>query len=340
MTGFPAAGDRIKLYMLSGFGKRERAYGYVEMTQFDKHLRAARTRKRESKTLDFKARLDVNSTRDWVELVKDLVAMANSGGGVIVVGVNDNGTVSGSGVSALIAYDSAKVTDKIARYTGQQYSDFEIHEVARDDAKVAAIVLHGVDVPMAFVREGGYDDDAGKSKIAFRLGTVYFRHGAKSEPCSSADLTAAIDRNVQRQRREWLGNIAKVVKAPIGHKVSVHPPDVRVTTSTDTAAIRVTQDPEAPAMRIQSRDEAYPYRLKELTAELKRRLEGQLRVTTAVLQAARKAHNIDDKPEFISMSKFTSPQYSLVYLEWLLSEYDSDNGFFEKAVKTGRQYSK
>ena len=41
----------------------------------------------ESRSVDFKESFDPNSGRDWVELVKDIAAMANSGGGHVVFGV-------------------------------------------------------------------------------------------------------------------------------------------------------------------------------------------------------------------------------------------------------------
>jgi predicted HTH transcriptional regulator len=50
--------------------------------------RAVVTR-RENRTIDFKSQFDPGSEADCIELVKDLVAMANSGGGTILVGVKD-----------------------------------------------------------------------------------------------------------------------------------------------------------------------------------------------------------------------------------------------------------
>ena len=47
----------------------------------------------ETADLDFKSAFDPASTRDWCELVKDIVAFANSGGGCIVFGVNDDGSL-------------------------------------------------------------------------------------------------------------------------------------------------------------------------------------------------------------------------------------------------------
>ena len=42
------------------------------------HIERARVAKRESKYLDFKERFDPGSLGEWCELLKDLVAMANS----------------------------------------------------------------------------------------------------------------------------------------------------------------------------------------------------------------------------------------------------------------------
>jgi len=46
----------------------------------------------EGPSLDFKAYFDPQSKGDWCELIKDILAMTNSGGGLIIVGVNDDGT--------------------------------------------------------------------------------------------------------------------------------------------------------------------------------------------------------------------------------------------------------
>ena len=42
------------------------------------------TAESETADLDFKSTFDPQSTRDWCELVKDIVVFANSGGGCIV----------------------------------------------------------------------------------------------------------------------------------------------------------------------------------------------------------------------------------------------------------------
>src|SRR6266705_1384496 len=130
--------------------------------------------RRESRLVDFKASMDVWSTGDWCELIKDIVTMANSGGGALVLGVDDHGKLSDADVTPLLALDSAKVVDKIAPYTGVQFADFEIRSGQRAGKAVAVMEIQGVFPPMVFVRAGTYEvtlaDGKRKPKIAFNAG--------------------------------------------------------------------------------------------------------------------------------------------------------------------------
>src|SRR5437870_12078012 len=87
--------------------------------------------KRESKYVEFKEQFDPNSAGAWCELVKDIVAIANSGGGVIVVGLTSRGVLSRQDVVHVLELDPATFTDKIARYTGTQFDGTEIMECTR-----------------------------------------------------------------------------------------------------------------------------------------------------------------------------------------------------------------
>jgi hypothetical protein len=72
----------------------------------------------EAETLDFKEKVDLSDRRSVVELAKDVLAMANTRGGHIVVGVEDE-TFRIIGVQPNLAEqfkDGKTVTDKIKRY--------------------------------------------------------------------------------------------------------------------------------------------------------------------------------------------------------------------------------
>ena len=55
----------------------------------DEKLKQAIRAKRESKSIDFKEKFDPTSDCDWCEVVKDIVAIANSEGGFIIIGLRN-----------------------------------------------------------------------------------------------------------------------------------------------------------------------------------------------------------------------------------------------------------
>jgi predicted HTH transcriptional regulator len=67
----------------------------------------------ENAELDFKAAFDPTASQDWCELIKDVVAMANSGGGIVVFGVNDDGTPASGNLQPIQSLDPATFVDKI-----------------------------------------------------------------------------------------------------------------------------------------------------------------------------------------------------------------------------------
>jgi predicted HTH transcriptional regulator len=184
-------------------------------------IQAAIDRGTETESLEFKASLDFHSAGAWLEVIKDLVALANSGGGAIVFGVEDSGQLSGFDCSTLEDLDPGELTDKLNKYTGQQFHGFDLVTLLRGDTQALfSIVVSGAVYPLVFSKPGTYDIGGGKQKTAFSLGTVYFRHGAKSEPGNSDDLRHFVDQRVEQIRKSWMDGIAK--------SVSKKPPNKRL----------------------------------------------------------------------------------------------------------------
>ena len=151
----------------------------------------------EDSRVDFKSKFSPNlKARFWVEIVKDIVAFANTLGGVIVFGLMDDGSVSEHDCSTLLEFDPAKITDQVAVYTGTQFSQFTVTSVPRNGLLLPALVIEPSRIPMVFKKPGTYEVQPGRQKTAFSLGTIYFRHGAKSEPATQDDLRASFDREL------------------------------------------------------------------------------------------------------------------------------------------------
>lgn len=297
------------------------------------NIRQAINAKRESKYVEWKERLDVTQDADWCEVIKDIVAMANSGGGYILIGVRNNGTSSGWDPTPLLNLDPAKITDKMAKYTGEQFDSFEIQKALRKRRQIALLIVHSTTFPMIFIQDGKYTDNVhNKERIAFRKGALYVRHGAKSEPGNSKDLREIIDREVDRIRDVWLADIRKVTKAPIGSQLYVLPPGKSLPSLATEIPIRITDDTTVPAYPRMDPNFTHPYREKETIIAINQKLGGRKMINTHDFRCVRKIHKVDQvKPEFYYMPKYGSPQYSNNFVDWIVNQYKKDSLFFNKA---------
>jgi hypothetical protein len=303
------------------------------MKTIEEMLDKARTAKRESKYVEFKTELDVNSLGARIEFIKDFVAMANTGYGIILIGVKNDGTPSGFDTSAVLKYDPAKLTDQIAKYTGVQFSDFEIREIKKRRSRIAVFLIFGVSIPMVFIRPGTYTVD-NKEKSGFSKGTVYFRHGAKSEPGDSNDIRDVIERELKNIRESWLGNIKRVVTAPSNSEVRVITSEQGQRIRSNAKTIRIVNDSDAPGYRLDKPDKFYPYRQKEVIEQVNKKLAGRRKINSHDVLCIRTIYKINERsPEYCFVSEFGPKQYSEAFVDWIIGRYEDDAKFFEKARK-------
>jgi len=301
---------------------------YNTMSQMTKKALKA---KRESKYVEFKETFDPSQPRDWCEIIKDIVALANSGGGIILVGVNNKGVPTGFDPEVLLQIDPAVVTDRIHKYTGIQFSDCEIIAEAKAGHRVAAILVHSVPIPIVCVKPGTYRIGPKAQKTAFSSGTVYFRHGAKSEPGTSDDIRSAIERYVESLRKSWMSGVRKVVQAPPDSKVYTFPAhvEVRESSSPDARAIRIIDDPSVPAYRKIDYDITHPYRQKEVIETANQALAGKATINQYDIKCVKQLYKIEGQEAFCHRPKFSpSPQYTQRFVDWLIREFGKDNNFF------------
>jgi hypothetical protein len=301
--------------------------------ELDRFLERAAEAKRESKYVEFKEQFDLSVEGERIELLKDFVAIANSGGGVVIVGVANDSSPSGADVQAVLALDGAKIGDKLARYTGDNFDEFEVHEMRRRGKRAAAIIVGAVAAaPLVFQQQGSYMNPQGRPKTAFHRGAVYFRHGAKSEPATSDDLRVFIERRLDLVRNSWLGGIKRVISAPRGSEI------VAIQRTRDEEGepnrIRITTDEDAPVYGRIDPDDTHPHRQTELIAEVNKKLPRETTINSYDVQAVRRVHEIDPKtrPDFAHQGKFDlAPQYSDELVDWLVEQHRRDDQFFARA---------
>lgn len=143
----------------------------------------------ETGTLDFKETADLTHCRDRVELAKDVLAMANSGGGYIVIGVEDASRRQvgiSEGVSAALR-DAKTVNDQLKKYCGRYIkvlvAQHEIQHPAEGSIRLALIRVPAATMEKVPAQDNGvYPDptDPAKQKWVFRRGDIYVRKGDES----------------------------------------------------------------------------------------------------------------------------------------------------------------
>jgi len=106
-------------------------------------------------------------------------------------------------------------------------------------------------IPIVFTAHGAYGAPGGGQKTAFVKGSVYFRHGAKSEPGTTDDLRQALERELEVVKDFWLQGIGKVMAAPAGSTVQIVQHDMAIRGSAD-AAVRLTTDDGAQSVRLEN----------------------------------------------------------------------------------------
>ena len=300
------------------------------MSSKDKIINKAKTAKRESKYIEFKESFDVTSKAEWCEMIKDIVAIANSGGGIILIGIDDNGHKSVTNLKPILQYDYAQITDKLYKYTGTQFSDYEVVKLKRRNYITAAIVIGASYPPMIFTSPGTYPKPDGQGR-AFSKGTMYFRHGAKSEPAVSADLEIVIEREIKRRKKGWLGNIRRLIGAPSDYQMHLLPSNIKVSTEKTATPVRITTDESAKALKLSNPDEIFKYRRTEIVDIINKKLKGKYSINPYDIQTVCYTHHIYDNENFVYQPTYSSPQYSDAFVDHIVKEYKKDEQYFDKA---------
>ena len=303
----------------------------------DPLLRTALAATCETAPVDFKAELDVEDKGAWLEILKDIVAMANSGGGIILFGLDDSGNPTGSDVAPILDYDASRIGDKLRKYTGLNFGGFSLLPVQRGAAQIAAIRVTSSPIPIVFTADGQYVNEHGQDRFAFRQGTVYFRHGAKSEPGTTDDLRASLDREVERVKASWLTGIRQIVEAPPGAVVSVGLP-VQPPTSNNPDRVCLVTDPKAPGVVLMDPNKTHPYRLKEVVTEVNRSLSEGVTISAHDLLGIRRLYQTDSNPAYRYKPNTGSNQYSDALVQWIVDQITADKTFLPKLRERHHQW--
>jgi Putative DNA-binding domain len=337
--GPPAMGEAPKLWMGPPPQKQKpncyfpmRLTGLLCFIMPDNRITKALSARRESKSIEFKAEFNPTDVGASIELLKDIISIANSGGGVIVIGLDNNGEPSGADVAPVIQHDHARYCDLIHKYTLQHFADFEVFEESKSGSPIALFLINAPDFPLVFQKPGQYAiDNNRQQKTAFGQGTLYFRHGAKSEHGTTEDLRGFFEKRMREIQEMLLGNIKQVVEAPRGSTLQMVNSAMALPIAGPDIQVRLTNNPNAPAVIAVDKGRLCPHRQKDVLRILRERLPNGPTLTSHDLVSINSVHNIQAREDLCWIPDFSAKQYSDVYVNWIVDQIRSVPTFLADA---------
>jgi hypothetical protein len=94
--------------------------------------------------------------------------------------------------------------------------------------------------------------------------------------------------------------------------------------------VRIVTDPDAPALQPQDVDRLYPWRQKDLVREINHRI-GRRMLNSYDIQAVRRHHNLDERPDFVFNLPGAGRRYSPAVADWIIDQLARDSEFFHTA---------
>lgn len=170
----------------------------------------------ESQNSDLKIKVDFNNAAEKLEFVKNIVALANSGGGELVIGKNEKLSpgITSKEVSEL---DSARTDDLVRQFIkpAQISVGHDIRKL-RNGKFILTIKVSAAEFPIVFSKQGF--DEITKKPI-FRKGDIWTRHSTKTEPIEYEDIRKWIEAARAAGRDQLKDQLLLVSKLPAGAEI-------------------------------------------------------------------------------------------------------------------------
>ncbi len=177
---------------------------------------------REEEALDYKRSYDLTgkSTKDRVEMVRDVVAMANTSGGYIVLGVDERrtgGTLTyepvGISKDHLKSLDIDRLKPQVERYLNMSVPiRLQTHHLDEHEGRCFALLCieESPEGTIVMERDGQYQDENGSTKEVFRAGDVLVRDGGSSRRADQNAMREQVSKMRRRERERWTEEILGV----------------------------------------------------------------------------------------------------------------------------------
>ena len=178
----------------------------------------------EGKLRDYKMSFNYNDAGARLDLVKNLVAMANAGGGKIIFGRDETATL-GLDEETRKALDSARIDDLVRKFVAP--TSIEIshqHEQLENGRYLVTLTVVGTRYPLVMAQDGNVPGAKSRKPPLFRKGDIWIRHSSKTERVCYEDLRLWIERAEQNERERILSRITHLVNLPEDAELQVVSP--------------------------------------------------------------------------------------------------------------------
>jgi schlafen family protein len=181
----------------------------------------------EAEDFDRKSSLDPTFAQDYLKLAADLIAMANTRGGAILIGTSGCDIP----ISHVLLFDSARIDDKVNSVVDPRVGGIKSCQLG--EAFILVEIEKSQNPPHLFKQDGNCTDRQGKSASVFRRGDAFVRHSSKTERAARTDF----DRWFDSRQKKLLDNVKLVFEAS---------PDAEVQISKGSTGMPVRIAPEEP----------------------------------------------------------------------------------------------
>ncbi|MCD6119434.1 ATP-binding protein [bacterium] len=205
--------------------------------------------------LEFKQLFD-NSKRAWVSLLVELVSIANTEGGVVIVGVSDDGELIGCDKELLKSFDAATIRQKLETYSPNSAVEVRARAFNYYNSDYIALCVAKSNNLIVFDKDGNYKEEKGKTKAAFHHGVVYVRKPGGKCAATQTDLDSRVREIAQDLAGKHLARIKRMASIPIESElVAVDPSNpehgyrIKDTGEAEPVQLVATGEGEVPVSR-------------------------------------------------------------------------------------------
>lgn len=170
----------------------------------------------------FKKSVDFGDDESRLKLIREIVALANSGGGRILIGVGSDGSEPGLSPDLAAKLDHAAIDEAVDGFIAPDRLPIRVSTRATNHGnRVAEIDVPPASAPPLVLGKPGEVERNGEKRAVFVEHTVPVRRGSRIRSAGRNDYRRWTAEAVAESRSRILNQLAMVVEAPANSRVRI-----------------------------------------------------------------------------------------------------------------------